>query len=152
MKKHCHNKIIVTIWIVMFLIPLLDVSGFAQDAVPVGHMMGIIYKKDVKNPYKGVRVVLTRIEKEKKEGEEEKYESDPSDDEGNYQLTNIPVGVYKAGLILKSGKKPHKTLTVVSIVADQTLERSFFWKPRKPLLGLLTCFIAVIFFGIILVL
>ena len=152
MKRHCHNKIIVGIWIGMFLIPLLSVSGFAQDTVAVGHMMGIIYKKNVESPYKGIRVVLTRIEKEKKEGEEEKYESEPSDDEGRYQINDVPVGVYKVGLITKSGKKPNKTLTVVNIVADQTLERSFFWKPRKPLLGFLNCFIAVIFFGIILIL
>ena len=134
------------------LIPLLSASGFAQAAVQTGHIMGVIFKKDIKSPYGGIRVVLTKIEKEKKEGEEEKYESDPSDDDGNYQLRDIPVGVYKVGLVTKSGKKPNKTLTVVNIAADQTLERSFFWKPRQSLLGILTCFIAVIFFGIILVL
>jgi hypothetical protein len=139
--------------ICVLLIPAAAATGFAQEAEPVGHLMGIIYKKNVKNPYKGVRVVLTRIEKDKKKDEEEeRYESEPSDSDGNYQLRDIPVGVYKIGLVLKSGKKPNKTLTVVNIVADQTLERSFFWKPRKPLLGILTCSIAIIFFGIILIL
>jgi len=157
MKRGCMKRLPLWATLGLFLAGLLPGTLAAQDtapqAEPVGHMMGVVYKKDVKEPYKNIRVALTRIDKKTEKGEEEEvYKSDPTDDEGRYQIKNVPAGVYKAGLITKSGKKPSKTLTVVKIVADQTLERSFFWKGRKPLLGYINCWIAIIFFGIILIL
>jgi hypothetical protein len=115
-----------------------------------GGMMGVVYKKDIKTPFKNCRVALTTLEKDKKK--QKQYKSDPTDDDGKYEIINVPPGVYKVGIITKSGKKPSKTLTVVNIVAGQMLDRSFYYKPRKPLLGYINCFIAVVFFGIILIL
>ena len=135
--------------VLVFLFLLLPATAFAQDE-NTGSMMGVVYKKDVKTPFKNCWVVLTTIEKDKKK--EKQYKSEPTDDNGNYELNNIPTDIYKVGLITKSGKKPTKTLTVVNIVGGKVLERSFFYKPRKPLLGYLNCVFAVIFFGIFIIL
>jgi len=130
-----------------FIFLILPFQMFSQ--AETGGMMGVVYKKDVKTPFKKCRVALITIVKDKKK--EKIYKSEPTDDEGKYEITNIPPGIYKVGIITKSGKKPSKTLTVVNIVGGQILDRSFYYKPRKPLLGYLNCFIAVIFFGIILI-
>jgi hypothetical protein len=142
--KKTFGLIVVAFFVILFL----PGQTIAQEQT--GTMMGVVYKKDIKTPFKKCRVVLMTIEKDKEK--EKRYQSEPTDDNGNYEIKEVPAGVYKVGLITKSGKKPTKTLTVVNIVAGQVLERSFFYKPRKPLLAYWNCFIAVIFFGIFIVL
>lgn len=133
--------------VLLFSIVILPLNTLAQEET--GSMMGVVYKKDVKTPFKDCRVVLTTLEKDKKK--EKQYQSEPTDDNGNFEIKNVPEGVYKAGLITGSGKKPTKTLTIVKIVKGKILERSFFYKPRKPLLGYINCVLAVIFFGILII-
>ena len=149
MKNNVFFKKIASVFtagVFLFLIIPATVSGQEEST---GAMRGVVYKKDVKTPLKNFRVVLTTIEKDKKK--EKKYESQPTDDNGNYELNNIPADVYKVGLVKKSGSNPTKTLAVVKIQAGKILERSFFYKPRKPLLAYINCVLAVIFAGILLI-
>lgn len=146
-QKALFRKAGAWLTVLLFSILILPLNTLAQEET--GSMMGVVYKKDVKTPFKNCQVVLTTLEKDKKK--EKQYKSEPTDDNGNYEIKNVPEGVYKAGLITKSGKKPTKTLTVVKIVKGKVLERSFFYKPRKPLLGYINCVIAVIFFGILII-
>ena len=148
MKDNAYFKKIGT-WftVLVFAILILPVNSLAQEES--GSMMGVVYKKDVKTPFKNCQVVLTTLEKDKKK--EKHYKSEPADDNGNYEIKDVPAGIYKAGLITKSGKKPTKTLTIVKIVKGKVLERSFFYKPRKPLLGYINCVIAIIFVGILII-
>lgn len=146
MKPIWRNSIIF-LTISAFLFFILPYQLFTQNNM--GQMMGIVYKKDVKTPYKDCRVVLISLEKDKNKRKE--YKSNPTDKDGKYEIQNVPPGVYKVGIIRKGGNKSRKTLTVVNIIGGKTLDRSFFYKPKKPLLGYLNCFIAVIFFGIFIV-
>lgn len=148
MKDNAYFKKIGTwLTVLVFAILILPLNTLAQEGT--GTMMGVVYKKDVKTPFKNCQVVLTTLEKDKKK--EKHYKSEPTDDNGNYEIKDVPEGIYKAGLITKSGKKPTKTLTIVKIVNGKVLERSFFYKPRKPLLGYMNCVIAVIFVGILII-
>lgn len=141
------KKIGTWLTVLVFAILILPLNSMAQEET--GSIIGIVYKKDIKTPLKGCQVVLTTLEKDK--NKQKQYKSEPSDDNGNYEIKNVPEGIYKAGLIIKSRNKPTKTLTIVKIIQGKTLERSFFYKPRKPLLGYINCVLAVIFFGIVLV-
>lgn len=147
-----HNVLLnkTTAWFacMAFLLLLLPGTVFSQED-NTGTIRGVIYKKDVKTPIKNYRVVLTTIEKDKEK--EKRYESEPSDDNGNYELLNVPADIYKVGLVKKSGNKPTKTLTVVNVQGGKILERDFFYKPRKPLLGYINCVFAVLFVGILVI-
>jgi hypothetical protein len=136
--------------IIIFVIPY---SAAAEE--PVGSMKGVVYKKNGQEPFKDCKVVLERVEKDKDKQEQRKreYESEPTDDMGEYVLPDIPEGVYKVRLIRPSGKKSRKSLTVVNIVAGQTIERSFYIRPKKIFAGYYEpCVGFILLFGLVLLL
>ncbi|MGD2085465.1 MAG: hypothetical protein PVH61_04695 [Candidatus Aminicenantes bacterium] len=91
----------------------------AQPENPKGHLTGFIYKADGETPLKDARVVLEEFEKGKKTGKT--FESNITDETGEYKLQDIPVGFYKGKVFLK--KKHYKIKRVdffVHIIAGET--------------------------------
>ena len=101
-----------------------------QPETPKGHLTGFIYRADGETPLKEARVVLEEIEKGKKTGKT--YESNITDETGEYKLQDIPVGFYKGKVFLK--KKQYKIKRVdffVHIIAGETNFLSIALKKTK---------------------
>ena len=71
------------------------------DNSNTGAIMGFVYDKDGKTPLEEARVLLKKVKSEK--GEKE-YKSDPTPETGDYKMTDIPEGKYRAAIVVKSGK------------------------------------------------
>lgn len=146
--------VIVTLMLGLIFNFVVPFSAVAEEMV--GNMKGVVYKKDGQKPFKDCVVVLETVEKRKNSEQEQRkgeYKSEPTDEMGEYWLENIPEGVYKVKLIRPSGKKARKSLTVVKIVANQTLERSFYVRPKKFFAGYYEpCVGFFLLFGLVLLL
>jgi hypothetical protein len=71
-----------------------------QPEIPKGHLTGFIYKADGETPHKNAQVVLEEIEKGKKTGNT--YESNITDETGEYTFQDIPVGFYKGKVFVNN--------------------------------------------------
>lgn len=101
-----------------------------QPETPKGHLTGFIYKADGETPLKDVRVVLEEIENGKKTGKT--YESNVTDETGEYKLQDIPVGFYKGKVFVH--KKQYRIKRVdffVSIIKGETNFLSLALKKTK---------------------
>jgi len=101
-----------------------------QPETPKGHLTGFIYKADGETPLKDARVVLEEIEKGKKTGKT--FESNITDDTGEYKLQDIPVGFYKGKVLVN--KKHYKIKRVdffVHIIEGETNFLSLALKKTK---------------------
>ncbi len=97
---------------------------------PKGHLTGFIYKTDGETPLKDGSVVLEEIEKGKKTGKT--YESNITDETGEYKLQDIPVGFYKGKVLVD--KKPYRIKRVdffVHIIEGETNFLSLALKKTK---------------------
>lgn len=137
-SKKFQKKSIVLTTLTAFLFLMTPFSTLAE--VKTGNIKGFLYEKDGKSPCKKCLIILEKVGKEYGD---RKYKSQPTGDNGEYQLNNIPEGVYKVSLIPKDGKKGLKTLTVVKIKADQTIDRSFLKKRKRPFFIYIPCIIAL---------
>lgn len=101
-----------------------------QSEIPKGHLTGFIYKADGETPLKDARVVLEEIEKGKKTGKT--YESNITDETGEYKLQDIPVGFYQGKVFVN--KKHYKIKRVdffVHIIEGETNFLSLALKKTK---------------------
>jgi hypothetical protein len=119
------------LFLLLFLLLSWSIPVHAgQPEKPKGHLTGFIYKADGETPLKDVRVVLEEIEKGKKTGK--KYESNITDETGEYKLEDVPVGFYKGKVFLK--KKQYKIKRVdffVHIIEGETNFLSIALKKSK---------------------
>jgi len=106
------------------------ISSFADDSV-TGTVMGFVYDRDGKTPLDEARVLLKKVKGQK--GEKE-FKSDPTPETGDYKMTSIPEGKYRAAIVVKSGKI-YNTLSVVEIFGGKTVIRSFHLVPKRPFLA-----------------
>lgn len=101
-----------------------------QPETPKGHLTGFIYKADGETPLKEARVILEEFVKGKKTGKT--FESNITDETGEYKLQDIPVGFYKGKVFIK--KKHYKIKRVdffVHIIEGETNFLSFALKKTK---------------------
>jgi 5-hydroxyisourate hydrolase-like protein (transthyretin family) len=97
---------------------------------PKGHLEGFVYDKDGETPVKGVQVKLEQIEKGKKTGKT--FESNITDETGEYKLENIPVGFYKGKIFIKEKRYRIKRLDFfIHVIANETNFLSFSLKRIK---------------------
>ena len=117
--------------------------GHAQGE-EFGSVAGFIYDGDGESPIKEAKVILKPVNGDQKK----EYESEPTGDTGDYQLSGLPAGNYVAAVRIKSGKV-FTTLSVVKITAGKRLIRSFYLTPERPLAMLWKnpCGIALILSG-----
>jgi hypothetical protein len=132
---------IATLMVFCFL--MLPVAVFSQAAP--GNIMGFVYDKDGKTPLKDARVVLKKVKAKKSDKE---YKSDPTGETGDYKMENIPEGRYRALIVIKDGKI-YPTLSVVNVIAEKTVIRSFHLAPKRPFLAFFyePCGIAMLIAG-----
>jgi hypothetical protein len=87
--------------VLLFLLLSWSIPAHAgQPEIPKGHLMGFIYKADGETPHKNAQVVLEEIEKGKKASKT--YESNITDETGEYTLQDIPVGFYKGKVFVNN--------------------------------------------------
>lgn len=101
-----------------------------QPETPKGHLTGFIYKADGETPFKNVQVVLEEIEKGKKTGKN--FESNITDETGEYNLKDVPVGFYRGKVFIN--KKHYKIKRVdfyVHIIKGETNFLSLALKKSK---------------------
>jgi hypothetical protein len=117
--------------LLLFLPPSWSIPVHAGPSeTPKGHITGFIYKADGETPLKDARVVLEEIEKGKKTGKT--FESNSTDETGEYKLQDIPVGFYRGKVFIK--KKHYKIKRVdffVHIIEGETNFLSFALKKTK---------------------
>jgi len=101
-----------------------------QPETPKGHLTGFIYKADGETPLKDARVVLEEIEKGKKTGKT--YESNITNETGEYKLQDIPVGFYKGKVLLNNKRYKIKRVDFfVHIIEGETNFLSLALKKAK---------------------
>ncbi len=115
-----------------FQIPML------AQAQSTGGLVGFVYKDDGKKPCKSCVVILQPITGNQKE----LYQSDPTNEAGDYRIDRIPAGNYKAAIKLKSGKVFYP-MSVVTVTAQKTGTRSFYLMSKNVLGFLFPCGLAV---------
>lgn len=109
-----------------------------------GHLKGFIYKKDGKTPRWGAQVVLQDV------GNKLVYRSNVTDDTGDYELLNVPVGDYKVMIV--AAEKPYKVKNVDFLINIMNQKTSFIsFSLKKSIKGLFfllePCCIATIVAG-----
>ena len=121
----------VALLVLLFLLLSWSIPVHAgQPETPKGHLTGFIYKADGETPHKDARVVLEEIEKGKKTGKT--YESNITDETGEYKLQDIPVGFYKGKVFVN--KKHYRIKRVdffVHIIEGETNFLSLALKKEK---------------------
>lgn len=114
--KHTFGMLLLLLFLLLsWSIPI----HAGQPENPKGHLTGFIYKADGETPLKDVQVVLEEIKKGKKTGKT--FESNITDETGEYKLQDVPVGFYKGKVFLK--KKQYKIKRVdffVHIIEGET--------------------------------
>lgn len=121
LRKYTVSVLLLTL--VGFVLP---VSVFSQSQN--GNLMGFVYDKDGKTPLEEARVILKKVKAKKGD---KTYKSEPTGETGDYKMGEIPEGKYKAAIEVKNGKM-YQTLSVVNIIGDKTVIRSFHLAPKRP--------------------
>ena len=131
------SRSVVAVILVCFLSSMLQVPLPAQTS-SIGNLVGFVYKDDGKKPCKNCVVILQPITGNQKE----RYQSEPTNEAGDFRITSIPAGNYKAAIKLRSGKTFYP-LSVVIVAAGKTSTRSFYLMSRNILGMLFPCGLAV---------
>ena len=102
-RLHIYTKPGRQVLVIPVLLLILMLSGFgpvrgSEPEIPTGNLEGFIYKADGETPLQNAQLVLEKIEKGKEKGKT--FESNITDETGEYKLHNIPVGFYKGKLFL----------------------------------------------------
>lgn len=117
--------------VLLFLVLSWSLPVHAEKPeTPKGHLTGFIYKADGETPLKDAQVVLEEFEKGKKTGKT--FESNSTDETGEYRLQDIPVGFYKGKVFIK--KKHYRIKRVdffVHIIKGETNFLSLALKKAK---------------------
>ena len=79
---------------------------------PGGKLLGFIYKSNKKTPLNDARVVLTNTT------DGSRYESNITDDNGDYKIENLPDGNYKVHLEIKDKEYKIKKLDFIVKIDD----------------------------------
>ncbi|UCH92204.1 MAG: carboxypeptidase regulatory-like domain-containing protein [Candidatus Aminicenantes bacterium] len=130
MKGLYSGKIMILLT-VCFLALILVPSGPVRASEPnTGYIEGTIYKADGETPLRDARLILEQWEKGKKTGKE--YESNITDETGEYRLEDIPEGFYRGKIYI--GIKHYKIKRVdffFHVFAGETNTVSFSLKKKK---------------------
>jgi hypothetical protein len=136
MQKIISHKSLANHSLTVLLLPLFLLLSWSipvhgqQPETPKGHQTGFIFIEDGETPLKDAQVVLEEFEKGKKTGK--KFESNITDETGEYKLQDIPVGFYKGKVLLK--KKHYRIKRVdffVHIIEGETNFLSLALKKAK---------------------
>jgi hypothetical protein len=104
--------------------------AFPPEETPTGNLEGFIYSKDGETPLKDARVILEEIIKGKKTGKT--FESNITDETGEYKLQNVPVGFYKGKIMVRNKRYRIKRLDFfIHVFAGETNHLSFSLKRIK---------------------
>ncbi|MCK4766267.1 MAG: carboxypeptidase regulatory-like domain-containing protein [Candidatus Aminicenantes bacterium] len=131
--------------VLVFGIFLFTAAAADENYLPnSGHLKGFIYKKDGETPRWGAQVVLQDVENKLV------FRSNVTDDTGDYELINVPVGDYKVMIVAM--EKPYKVKNIdflINILDNKTSFISFSLKKSiKGLFFLLEpCCLATIISG-----
>jgi hypothetical protein len=128
--KKTHTITLFTISLfVLCLVPSPGIAdaGAADVATEgVGHLKGFIYKKNGKTPLWGVQVLLKNVETG------QVFESNVTDNIGDYEVRDVPAGNYTIFLLRKDKDyKIKKVDFLISIAAGKTTNISFALKKSK---------------------
>jgi hypothetical protein len=126
-RKMGTGKVVLLLFL---LLSWLGLTHALQPETPKGHLTGFIYKADGETPLKDAQVVLEEFEKGKKTGKT--FESNITDETGEYKLQDIPVGFYKGKVFIK--KKHYRIKRVdffVHIIEGETNFLSLALKKTK---------------------
>lgn len=122
--------------VTLLLLPLFLLLSWSipvhtqQPGTPKGQLTGFIFKADGETPHKDAHVVLEEFEKGKKTGKT--YESNITDETGEYKLQDIPVGFYRGKVFVN--KKHYRIKRVdffVHIIEGETNFLSLALKKAK---------------------
>lgn len=127
-KNRSHRYIGIAA-LMAFCFLLLPAAVFSQETA--GNLMGFVYDKDGRTPLEDARVVLKKVKAQK--GDKE-YKSEPTGETGDYKMENIPEGRYRALIVVRGGKV-YPTLSVVNVLGEKTVVRSFHLAPKRPFLA-----------------
>lgn len=141
MFRTVNRKSFVLITLVTFIYTVFSFSLFSQTQL--GNVMGFVYKKDGKKPVKDSVVILQNVDRDV---DKKRYKSEPSGDSGDYRLYNLPSGLYKAAVKIKSGRMFYP-LSVIRIDAGRTSIRSFYLVPKYLLGWIWPCGLAMVASG-----
>lgn len=117
-----------------YLIATLLVFTFGSIFSPLlaqvdsgGELIGFIYKSDKKTPMKDAKIVLISTE------DNTRYESNVTDDKGDYKIEGLPEGSYNVYLEINDRElKVQKMDFVVQIKEGKTSFLSFSINKRFP--------------------
>lgn len=101
------SKKYMALWIgvVMILLPPLHLT--AQMEVSGGQLIGFVYKTDKTTPLQDARVILIKL------SDQSRYESETTDEKGDYRITGLPAGTYNVYLEVKDKKYKIKKLDFI---------------------------------------
>ena len=131
------GRLVVSAILVCFGASALQIPMLAQTS-SIGNLVGFVYKDDGKKPCKNCVVILQPITGDQKA----RFKSEPTNEAGDFRITNIPAGNYKAAIKLRSGKTFYP-LSVVIVTAGRTSTRSFYLMSKNILGMLFPCGLAV---------
>jgi hypothetical protein len=141
MSKIVKRKSMALVTLAAFLYTAFSLALFSQEQI--GNVMGFVYKKDGKKPVKDSVVILQNVDRNV---DKKRYKSEPTGDAGDYRIYNLPVGMYKAAVKIKSGRMFYP-LSVIRIDGGRTSIRSFYLVPKYLLGWIWPCGIAMVASG-----
>jgi hypothetical protein len=119
-----HPGLIVTLLVLLLIVPLNVVLSQSETG---GKLIGFIYKSDKKTPMKDAKVILVNTE------DATRYESNVTDDTGDYTIEGLPVGTYHVYLEINDKEfKIQKLDFLVRIEEGKTSYMSFSINKRFP--------------------
>jgi len=120
-KKICPIVTLIAFSLGLFTTPLIPQT---EDG---GKLIGFIYKSDKKTPLKDTKVILVSLDGNRR------YESNITDDKGDYTFENIPEGSYNVYLEINDKEfKIQRVDFVVHIESGKTSFMSFSINKRFP--------------------
>ena len=136
MFRFIKSKALIFTLVSSLLIMIIPLSLSSQES-QTGNLTGVVYEEDGKTPVKDAIVTIKNITTN------QEFSSQPTNNSGEYEIGNIPVGVYLIGVNVD--KEKYNINALVEIKKEELANLSLILTKKKALLAgilRLACFFA----------
>ena len=119
------KKIITGIVMLAFIFSFSSLSLFSIEQIKGGKLIGFIYKSDKKTPLKKAKVIIENVETTIR------YESNETDEKGDYTILDLPAGEYKVYLELRDKEYRLRKLDFILKIEDNKISNISFALKRS---------------------
>ena len=119
------KKIIIWTVMLVFIFSFSSHSLFSLEQIKGGKLIGFIYKSDKKTPLKKAKVIIENIETTIR------YESNETDEKGDYTIMDLPAGEYKVFLEVKDKEYRLKKLDFILKIEENKISNISFALKRS---------------------